>query len=247
MTNNYFQEIKNPLIKTASTSATDLVVDNNNNFVTYVNNNYGYTVLYPSDWTKIEPDNGKNVFFVSDPSEKATIGISSFILSNPDDNSIYNQFSQLKDYANSISGLQNIIWIPNLLLANNPSVGVIYIKDDGTQNFLGITVIGNIKYYFTYTANEQNSQLYLPILIKMLKSFNITTNPPPTSTTNILNDELRNAIANELSKELPGNTQDNSPIPCINAFQTGCGPFSHYPGGIFDPTNPNYGQPPPGY
>jgi hypothetical protein len=77
MTNNYIPEVKSIVIKIVSLSKPYFVGADSNNFDTYENDNYGYIVLYPVNWIQRDLDGTeKNVFFISDPSGKAIIGIS---------------------------------------------------------------------------------------------------------------------------------------------------------------------------
>src|SRR4051812_48698822 len=56
MTNNYIPEVKSTVIKIVSLSKPYFVGADSNNFDTYENDNYGYSVLYPVNWIQRDLD-----------------------------------------------------------------------------------------------------------------------------------------------------------------------------------------------
>jgi S1-C subfamily serine protease len=162
------------------------------NFLTYENSTYGIRIQYPPDWgvdeTDDYPDDGvtdivqflspfqgrldnyqESVFVSTEPLPQQDIALSTYV-------------DQLIDFKNeTINGFKLIESNTSSTLGsnNNSAYNITYYDtgDDGTQYRtveVG-TIIGDKVYYINYFAVVDKYSDYLPVVAKMINSFDVTS------------------------------------------------------------------------
>jgi serine/threonine-protein kinase len=186
----------------AISNITDMAVINSTetNFSVYVNPTYGFKIIYPANWDKLEfSQNNANGLVAGftlpregkPPSE---INVSDFILENimigakdipssltsSSKNTILSNFvnDQIASYKQWLVDFQ-IIKSNATSIDNNPAYQIQYTQKDGRATFdtLQTWVInGNKIYTILFNADPADYSTYLPIIQKMIDSFAILNN-----------------------------------------------------------------------
>jgi serine/threonine-protein kinase len=187
----------------AINNITDMAVINSTetNFSVYENPTYGFKIIYPANWDKLEfsqnnanglvagftlPREGKpqSEINVSDfILENVIIGVKTIpftMLSSPKD-TILNDFvdEQISSYKDGLTNFQIIKFNTTNSIDNNPASQIQYIHKDGRATFdtLQAWVInGNKIYTILFNADPADYSTYLPIIQKMIDSFVILKN-----------------------------------------------------------------------
>jgi S1-C subfamily serine protease len=179
---------------TTTTTEDNITITGTNlmNFLTYENSTYGIRIQYPSDWRVDEtddyPDDGvtdivqflspfqgrldyyqESVFVSTEPLPQQDIALSTYV-------------DQLIDFKNeTINGFELIEIDTSSTLGgnNNTAYNMTYYEtgEDGTQyrtTEVG-TIIGDEVYYITYFAEVDKYSDYLPVVAKMISSFDVTS------------------------------------------------------------------------
>lgn len=173
------------LLITTSTVPHALLAQTNTNFTIYRSPVYGIQLQYPSDWEKQEngttQDTQTDVVTFLSPVVNSNANLDITVDNISDEKGIL-----LTQYANqSIADLKQSL--TNLKLIESTSKGVViagipayktvYTSSDG-NTILQTMEIGMIKgdkvYVLTYEAPVQEYSKYLPIIQKMIDSFQIT-------------------------------------------------------------------------
>lgn len=164
------------------------------NFTNYTNPQYGFSLLYPSNWINQEIAPGANLtFLISFSPPPQEFGESVFVYmavkNSTGNNTSLKQFTEQEisflerpPPATSITegtGVRTILESePTTIAGNTPAYKVVYSeKVSGTlSKIMEVYAVnrdkGYIMSYFTYTAIYDK---YLPIVQKMIDSLNVTT------------------------------------------------------------------------
>jgi tetratricopeptide (TPR) repeat protein len=141
---------------------------------TYNDPHYGTKVQYPSDW-KFSIDEGEPTFSPpeSDPSKAyiASVWFSKRNLNQSTGIGYYLNYS--RDYYNSFPDIEVVKALSNITLDENPSYLLEWNTTSGYRTLKVGTIIGTEEYYITYHAIAKKYHQYLPIVQKMLSSFQI--------------------------------------------------------------------------
>jgi hypothetical protein len=151
-------------------------------YLSYENPTYGFTIQYPSNWSKTEqPEAGRLVSF--DDTNK---GVQVYVKHDK----LPSQYSTLTEYVNATAnqigmdrrdfGLME--YYPNLTIHNNPASKIVYLSTKkvgvniGTQyETMRLWLMkGDDVYTLVYVTQPNLFPQYLPIANNMLKSFKIT-------------------------------------------------------------------------
>jgi hypothetical protein len=166
-------EIINPSTKA---NATKLPNKSNltHSFLTYQNSSYGIKIQYPSDWNKEQPNNANTaVTFVSPANSVVNIWISDLLPQTTLANDTTAVINLLKK---SLPGF-SLTSTESTSAAGSPAKRIIFIaklaKSD-TQGMQIIGIKGKKEYAITFTASKDQYPKDLPIIQKMIDSFDIT-------------------------------------------------------------------------
>lgn len=199
-----FSNSSNNNSQNATTTLTTISEEQNNNLIPYFNPAHDVKIQYPSDWKLVErSDNGYHMlnviveFLQPEQNSYYNTNISashnSLRLSVED----YSTFENTQDNNNTTDNrLQNIgnnrigsigiscpgfdlkSYIRNATLAGSPAyqIGFDYSYLDNNKKAMEIwTIKDNKVYIINYVANEQIFDITLPVVQKMIESFEITT------------------------------------------------------------------------
>lgn len=152
------------------------------NFSSYEQSNLGITIKYPQNWQRQDIDNfiTKEVVAFLSPQSGDSDFQEKVILSIEDYSGSLEQSKA--DFTKEISqrlSAAKIIKTSSTTLAFKPGFQIIYTWKDEENNLnlknLQIwTLKGNKAYILTYTARENNYNKYIPIVEKMIKTFEIS-------------------------------------------------------------------------
>jgi PsbP-like protein len=136
----------------------------------------GYSIAYPSDWSKPqEQNNGAVVLFLTPTNNKTeNLNVQVFNLSANDTLS-----SETDSILSEAEGFSNytLVDAANTTLAGNPAYKIVYTATTSTGDNLKLTQIWTVKdgkeYFITYKGAPANYDTYLSAAQKMIDSFQI--------------------------------------------------------------------------
>lgn len=141
---------------------------------TYNDPHYGTKVQYPSDW-KFSIDEGEPTFSPpeSDPSKEytASVWFSKRNLNQSTGIGYYLNYS--RDYYDSFPDIEVVKAVSNITLDGNPAYLLEWNTTGGYRTMKIGTIIGTEEYYITYYATAEKYHRYLPIIQKILSSYQI--------------------------------------------------------------------------
>jgi len=169
--------------------STDQRNGNDNKMLTYENSTYGIRMQYPSNWHKEQnlssgSDNDSmlvDVVKFSSPAKNASDTFSESLDLKIDNISDIQPITLAKYANNSIEDLRkdfDVIKLDrNATLSDNPAYKLVYNgAEEGVnlQAMLILTIKGDKAYIISYNAEPAKFSYYLPMLQKMIDSFQIT-------------------------------------------------------------------------
>jgi hypothetical protein len=161
------------------------------NLQIYENANYGFQIMYPSNWEKLEfsegiEEGGRSIVvrFLS-PAEGVSDSFREYLIIEVDKN-IQSNKTRLDKYVNShIDSLRRSLQgfdlneLNTTSFARNPEEKVVYSYRDsviGTAKTMEVWIISSNKLYLiSFNADATKYFHYLPLIEKMLGSFKITS------------------------------------------------------------------------
>jgi hypothetical protein len=180
--------LKQPILAqknaTATTSSSSTIAKAMNNFLTYQNPTYGIKIQYPSDWTMSQTglrDYTNIVAFYSPLGNLSDIIPQQLLLSRTH----YSQNISLNDYSKLVNdtlkqpGLQIIESKSITLTGGAMAHRVVFIPPAGSAPFkpeimVVWTAKGDNIYTLSYNGDAAKYHIFLPIIEKMIDSFEIT-------------------------------------------------------------------------
>ncbi len=140
------------------------------------NSTQGFTIKYPSDWTKEEPTSGPITVLFGIPTNNASenLNVQVYNLSTGDTLS-----STTSDILTDVRNISNFTQIQagNATLAGTPAYKIVYTANDNKGDFLKIMQIWTVKagkeYLITYKAAPNNYDTYASTAQQMIDSFSI--------------------------------------------------------------------------
>jgi eukaryotic-like serine/threonine-protein kinase len=169
--------------------STDQRNSNDNKMLTYENSTYGIRMQYPSNWQKEEnlssdSDNDRmlvDVVKFNSPTKNASDTFSGSLDLKIDNISDIQPITLAKYANNSIEDLRkdfDVIKLDrNASLSDNPAYKLVYNGEEegvNLQAMLILTIKGDKAYVISYNAAPAKFSYYLPMLQKMIDSFQIT-------------------------------------------------------------------------
>jgi eukaryotic-like serine/threonine-protein kinase len=168
---------------TISSSSNATKLPTASNFLTYQNPTYGIKIQYPSDWTASQTGlrDYTNIIAFYSPLQNLTAIPEQLLLSMTH----YSQSVTLNDYSELVNatlkqpGIQIVEAKQITLTSGNPAHSVVFIPPPSNVPFkpeimLVWTVKGNNIYTLSFNGDAAKYSLYLPIIQKMISSFEIT-------------------------------------------------------------------------
>ena len=163
---------------------------NDKNLQIYENANYGFQIMYPSNWEKLEfsegiEEGGRSIVvrFLS-PAEGVSDSFREYVIIEVDKNIQSNKTSLDKYVDSHIDSLRlslqgfDVNELNITSFANNPEEKVVYSYRDsviGTAKTMEVWIRSpNKLYLISFNADERKYFHYLPLIEKMLSSFKIT-------------------------------------------------------------------------
>jgi eukaryotic-like serine/threonine-protein kinase len=160
------------------------------NLETYENANYGFKIMYPSSWEKLEfsggiEESGRSIVvrFLS-PAEGVSDSFREYLIIEVDKNIQSNKIrldqyveSHIDSLRRSLQGF-NVNELNITSVTHNPEEKVVYSYRDpviGTAKTMEVWITSpNRLYLISFNADETKYFYYLPLIEKMLSSFKIT-------------------------------------------------------------------------
>lgn len=186
-TMNSFMLVDGQLIynDTSSTNTTSSKITNATSqqsipgeFSTYDNQTYGVTIQYPSGWDK-EPGVETSLVDVVTFNIPNNVGTITIWIEKLEKNATVEDFLFGQTYSSCSGEHPNVIEsTTNITFANKPGFKILcnYGIDDSRYELMMIGAIANNKaYHIVYEVEEEYYSLYLPIVQKMIDSFEITS------------------------------------------------------------------------
>ncbi len=154
------------------------------NLLTYANSTYGIKFQYPSNWDKVQngtkQDTETDIVTLYPPASNsnASIDVSVDDISDEKGMSVAQYSSEgLSDLKQSLKDFKVIESTTNNVLATLPAYKLVYTSQDG-NTVLKDMEIGAIKgdkaYIITYEGGVGEYDKYLPMVQKMINSFQVT-------------------------------------------------------------------------
>ncbi|HEY6165723.1 MAG TPA: PsbP-related protein [Nitrososphaeraceae archaeon] len=172
--------IINPPRQPQTTTTTPL------SFTTYSNSDFGISIQYPSNWQvnqnmtsgTIEFAAPRHFFLESVPAARLAIVGQPFNLHSAVD--VVN--NRISNWQTTLQGF-HIVQRDNITLSGNPAQKIVYTFTDpitGPTKSVSVFAIKNrIVYHFGLGVSPQSYSSYLPIINKMIDSFEIISQPKP--------------------------------------------------------------------
>jgi hypothetical protein len=135
----------------------------------------GFTIKYPSDWTKSEPKSGAISVLFGIPKDNATENLNVQVWNLSANDTLRSRIAYRLSVAQDFSDFEQIE-AGNTTLAGNPAYKIVYAANvDGDQ--LKVTQIWTVKdrkeYIITYKADPKNYDTYASTAQQMIDSFKI--------------------------------------------------------------------------
>jgi hypothetical protein len=143
------------------------------NFLAYQNPIFGVGIQYPADWDIDEEEGDEEVASFTSPSESATITIEISLGQNVTLDEYLNDSMGSKRSYGSGFGFKVNESTTNVTLAGNYPAYKLVTSTDLTKTMQIGTIIGDKKYLISYDAPVSRYSSYLPIIQKMIDSFEI--------------------------------------------------------------------------
>lgn len=159
------------------------------NLLTYQNDNYGIKIQYHSDWQIEETSNGTTPAIYFFPPNTSTYSPPTFSINietlkyKNQSLANYLQYS-IDSYKEYVTDFKVTSANTNEVLSNYPAYELTFTETDTVDGLqyntteIG-TVVGSKGYYLTYFADSSSYSTYLPIVNKMISSFEILPSKYP--------------------------------------------------------------------
>jgi len=136
----------------------------------------GYSITYPSDWSKPdEQNNGAAVVFLT-PTNNKTENLNVQVYNLTASDTLSNITSSIRSEVENFSDFK-LIDAGNTTLAGNPAYKIVYTATTSNGNNLKVTQIWTVKdgkeYIITYKGAPTNYETHLSAAQKMIDSFQI--------------------------------------------------------------------------
>ena len=173
-------------------ATTSVVVNADQDFLTYKNSTYGIKIQHPSNWEKVEVDLPINMIVTFNPKteDDSDTVIDILITPIPSDMALDNFTDDYIDLLRDIYIDFTIIESSQSFLAGNSAHKIVYTarmeRDDTLKNVMEVyhidtlekvmevwTVNNNKVYIISYYAEQKTYDNYLPVAQKMVDSFEI--------------------------------------------------------------------------
>jgi eukaryotic-like serine/threonine-protein kinase len=154
------------------------------NFLPYQNSTYGIKIQYPSDWQKQENGTKQDTqtdivtFYAPASNSNANLDLSTDDISDEKGISLAQYANNsLTDLKQSLTNFKLIESSNNDHISGLPAYRIVYTSNDGnnvTKTLETGTIKGDKVYILTYEAGISEYTTFLPIVQKMIDSFQIT-------------------------------------------------------------------------
>ena len=218
------------------------------NLVNYTNSKYKISIEYPSEWTKndTDPDPNDDIKFIvqfDSPLETLSDDYSEYI-QIVKDSRIFNDV-KLEDYLNESISIYNdtrnnfkvIDTSTSKILSGQPAYSLTFTEDiegvDGEapfklESYETGTLVNNTAYYITYAGAENQYNRYLPLINKIISSFNISgavnsdLSKSITTPSNIIDENLTGSVdhTSQIKKKIQDQTPSNNTDPRFSSNLT---------------------------